>query len=196
MPAVTIVDVGGGNLGALRAAFGRLGVDAVISGDPDEIGRAERLVLPGVGAAATAMDRLHCLDLVEPLRRTTRPLLGVCLGMQLLFEDLDEGNCRGLGLIPGRVARLAPGPGRRVPHMGWSRLTAQADSPLLKGIADDAWFYFVHSYAAPPGRHTLAACRDHDFCAVAGRDHYFGAQFHPERSSAAGRQLLDNFVRL
>ena len=193
---VVLVDSGGANLGSVRYALERLGVAPVVSGDPAVITAADRVILPGVGAAAPGMARLRELDLVPTLRALDKPLLGICLGMQLLFEASDEGDVECLGLLPGRVRRMQPAAGLRVPHMGWNRLKPRGDSPLLDGIPDGAQVYFVHGYAAPVDANTIASS-DHGetFAAVVQRGKVAGAQFHPERSAAFGARLLANFIQ-
>ena len=192
---VVLVDSGGANIGSVRYALLRLGVDASLTGDGDAIRSADRVILPGVGAAAAAMRRLRELDLVDTLRALDRPLLGICLGMQLLFEGSDEGDVECLGLLPGRVRKMQGAPGVRIPHMGWNRLAMRGETRLLDGVADGAQAYFVHGYAAGADANTLAVC-DHgaSFAAVVQRDGVCGAQFHPERSSGVGLRLLANFV--
>lgn len=192
---VVLVDAGGANLGSVRYALRRLGVEAEVSADADAIRAADRVILPGVSTAATVMGRLHALDLVGTLRHLQSPLLGVCVGMQLLFEHSDEGDTPCLGLLPGRVAKLRGGRGVRIPHMGWNRLEPMRAGPLVDGIAAGAHAYFVHSYAAPAGVDCLLACEHGGrFAAVVQRGHVAGAQFHPERSGAAGARLLRNFL--
>ena len=192
---LVLVDSGGANIGSVRYALQRLGVESRLSADPAEIRAADRVILPGVGAAGPGMARLHELGLVETLRGLRQPLLGICLGMQLLFESSEEGGVECLGLLPGRVARLPVAPGVRVPHMGWNRLRATRPGTLLDGIADDAHAYFVHCYAAPVTDDCIATT-DHGlpFAAVVARGNVGGAQFHPERSAAVGARLLRNFL--
>lgn len=193
---VVLVDSGGANIGSVRYALERLGVQATMSADAAVITAADRVILPGVGAAAPAMARLRELALVDTLRSLTQPLLGICLGMQLLFDGSEEGDVACLGLLPGRVRRMPESPGVRVPHMGWNRLHPTRASSLLAGIADGAQAYFVHSYAAPVTADCLASCRHgEDFAAVVQRGNVAGAQFHPERSAAVGAALLGNFLR-
>jgi glutamine amidotransferase len=193
---VVLVDSGGANIGSVRYALERLGVQATMSADAAVITAADRVILPGVGAAAPAMARLRELALVDTLRRLTQPLLGICLGMQLLFDGSEEGDVACLGLLPGRVRRMPEAPGVRVPHMGWNRLHPTRASSLLAGIGDGAQAYFVHSYAAPVTADCLASCRHgEDFAAVVQRGNVAGAQFHPERSAAVGAALLGNFLR-
>jgi glutamine amidotransferase len=194
---VVLIDAGGANIGSVRYALGRLGVEARMSADAAEIAAADRVVLPGVGAAAAGMARLRELGLVELVRSLRQPLLGVCLGMQLLFDGSDEGDVECLGLLPGRVRRLAGGPGLRVPHMGWNRLGILRGDPLLHGIAEGESAYFVHGYAVPVGEDTLASCTHGEtFSAVVRRGHRMGAQFHPERSATTGARLLANFLEM
>jgi glutamine amidotransferase len=196
-PSIVLVDAGGTNIGSVRYALQRLGVEAPLTADPEAIRRAGKVILPGVGAAGPAMARLRALGLVELLRGLTQPVLGVCLGMQLLCTHSEEGEVDCLGLIPATVRRLQSAPGLRVPHMGWNRLRVRAAHPLLVGLADDAQAYFVHSYAVPAGDYTLAtATHGAPLSAVVARGNFFGMQFHPERSAAVGARLLRNFLAL
>lgn len=192
---VAVVDSGGANIASVCFALQRLGAQAELTGDALVITRAERVILPGVGAAAPAMARLRELDLVQTLRELTVPLLGICLGMQLLFDASDEGDTPCLGLLPGRVALLPDAPGVRIPHMGWNTLEPLRAVSLLDGIGDGAQAYFVHSYAAPVSDDCIAAC-DHGsrFAAMVQRGHVAGAQFHPERSASTGARVLRNFI--
>lgn len=193
---VVLVDSGGANIGSVRYALERLGVQAAMSADAAVISAADRVILPGVGAAGPGMARLNELALVDVLRSLTQPLLGICLGMQLLFEGSEEGDVDCLGLLPGRVRRMPESPGVRVPHMGWNRLQPTRASSLLDGIPDGAQAYFVHSYAAPVTGDCLARCgHGEDFAAVVQRGNVAGAQFHPERSAATGARLLENFLK-
>jgi len=194
--AVALIDAGGANLGSVRYALERLGAEVRLVRNADELRGATRVILPGVGAAVPAMQRLHGQGLFEPLRQLQVPLLGICLGMQLLFERSEEGGVETLGLIPGTVRKLVPATGIRVPHMGWNRLLPLRESPLLRGIPERASAYFVHSYAAPLNAHTVAAC-DHGglFSAVVAHGRYSGAQYHPERSGDTGALLLQNFLQ-
>lgn len=203
---LVLIDAGGANLGSVRYALGRIGAQPRLVRDADELGTPERIILPGVGAAAPSMALLRARGLDAALRASTAPLLGVCVGMQLLFESSEEGDVDCLGLLKGRVRKLSGGPGLRVPHMGWNQLRKRIDangdsSPLLDGIDDGAHAYFVHSYAVLVDDETDAcvlAESDHGqrFAAVVGSGKRYGAQFHPERSSAAGLRLLDNFLKL
>jgi glutamine amidotransferase len=195
---VALIDAGGANLGSVRYALERLGVTARIVRDGDGLRDAARVILPGVGAAPQAMRLLRERGLDTALRTSQVPLLGICLGMQLLFDASEEGDVACLGLLPGCVIKLRPGPGTRVPHMGWNTLRPTRDAPLLDGIPTGAQAYFVHGYAvSPAGDDCIASC-DHGsgFAAVVQRGHVCGAQFHPERSAAVGARLLANFLRM
>ena len=198
MSEVTVVSCGAGNVASVQFALERLGATVRLTADPAEIAAAERLILPGVGAAGYAMARLTELGLVGPIRAFARPLLGVCLGQQLLFDSSEEGGgVPLLGLIPGTVRRIEPAPDRPVPHMGWSRLSTVRPDPLLDGLGDEAWAYFVHSYVCPDGPATLArADYGGPVPAVVRSANRWGCQFHPERSAAAGARILQNFLEL
>lgn len=194
---VALVDAGGANIGSVRYALRRLGVEAELTADAEAIRAADKVILPGVSTAATVMRRLRELDLVDTLRGLRQPLLGVCVGMQLLFERSEEDDTPCLGLLPGEVRRLPAGAGIRVPHMGWNRLRVRRADRLLAGFEDGDHAYFVHSYAAPPTDDCIASS-DHgrEFAAVVRRGNVVGAQFHPERSSVAGERLLRNFLEI
>ncbi|MFT3756630.1 MAG: imidazole glycerol phosphate synthase subunit HisH [Pseudoxanthomonas sp.] len=192
---VVLVDGGGSNIGSVRCALQRIGVEAQLTGDAYEIRSADRVLLPGVGAAAVGMEKLRTHGLIDVLRMLDKPLLGVCVGMQLLFEHSEEDDVDCLGLLPGKVTKLPSSAGVRIPHMGWNTLCRRRDASLLDGIADNAHAYFVHSYAAPVGDDCLASCEyGREFAAVVQRDNVAGAQFHPERSSDVGARLLKNFI--
>jgi len=194
---LALVDSGGANLASVRFALERLGVAAALTADPAVIRAATRVILPGVGAAPEGMKRLHARDLVACVRALTQPVLGICLGMQLLFADSAEGETPTLGLLPGRVTLLPESPGVTVPHMGWNTLDLVRPSPLLAGLGPAAHFYFVHSYAGPVNTATVAtATHGATFAAVVQRDNFHGVQFHPERSGPAGARLLQNFLTL
>jgi len=192
---LAIVDSGGANIASVRFALERLGVRSELTADPTVIRSADRVILPGVGAANEGMRKLHERGLVECVRSLTQPVLGVCLGMQLLFESSEEGPTETLGLIPGVVSLLPSSPGIQVPHMGWNTVLTGKGHPLLDGIAPDDRFYFVHSFAGPVNAFTVASC-DHGtpFAAIVQRGNFSGVQFHPERSGDAGARLLKNFV--
>ncbi|MBB3832677.1 glutamine amidotransferase [Xanthomonas arboricola] len=197
MTDVALIDAGGANLGSVRYALERLGVEARLVRDAVGLQGAERVILPGVGAAPEAMKRLRAQGLVEPLRQLQVPLIGICLGMQLLFERSEEGDVECLGLVPGIVRHMTPALGIRVPHMGWNQLVPMRDSALLAGLPERASAYFVHGYAAPVTADTVAAC-DHGglFTAVVQQGLRCGAQFHPERSADTGARILRNFLEM
>ncbi|NJD32264.1 MAG: imidazole glycerol phosphate synthase subunit HisH [Gammaproteobacteria bacterium] len=197
MSDVAIIDNGGANIASLRFALQRLGADARLTADPAELRASRRVILPGVGAAADAMQRLESLGLVEAIRSLQQPVLGICLGMQLLFESSDEGETTCLGLLPARVRRIPDRSGFPVPHMGWNQLEFADDPPLLEGIQRGDRVYFVHSYAAPVGPWTIATS-DYggEFSAAVRQRNFYGAQFHPERSGRVGAQLLANFLEI
>ena len=197
MTDVAIIANGGANIASLRYALDRLGASSQLTTDVDELRRAPRVILPGVGAAADAMERLHALGLAPVIPTLTQPVLGICLGMQLLFEGSEEGDTECLGIFPARVTRFPDRQGFPVPHMGWNQLVPQTGSPLTRGLGDDAYLYFVHSYAAPVGPWTDAVT-DYggEFSALVRHANFHGAQFHPERSSRAGQRLLANFLAL
>ena len=196
---IAIIDSGGANIASVRFALERLGVDSVLTADPAVISAAERVILPGVGAAPVAMAQLARAGLVECIRGLTQPVLGICLGMQLLFERSQEGDTPLLGLVAGTCGAFDPGMGLTVPHMGWNRLLPRGEGrhPLLSGVEDGAHVYFVHSYAAPVSADTVASCSyGVDFTALVARGNFMGAQFHPERSGPVGARILGNFLAL
>ncbi len=195
--AVVLVDAGGTNIGSVRYALQRLGTDAALTADATAIRAADKVILPGVGAAGPGMARLRELGLIELLRSLTQPVLGVCLGMQLLCAHSEEGDTACLGLIPATVRRFVETSDRRVPHMGWNRLRRQREHPLLAGLGEDDYAYFVHSYAVPLGEWSLASTDYGEaFSAAVAHGNFHGMQFHPERSAAVGARLLRNFLEL
>lgn len=195
MSAVVIIDSGGANLASLAHALRRLGVEPQISNDAATIAQATKVLLPGVGSAGDAMARLRAAALDSLLPSLRQPLLGICLGMQLLFEASDEDHADCLGIIPGQVRRLTPAAGRPVPHMGWNTFDAARSDPLLDGLSTRDYVYFVHSYYAPVASCTVASTDYGDaLSAIVRRDNFAGVQFHPERSSSAGARLLQNFL--
>ena len=197
MSRLAIVDSGGANIASLKYALGRLQVDATLTSDADLIRGADRVLLPGVGAARDAMSRLKNAGLVDVIRGLTQPVLGICLGMQLLCESSDEENVDCLGIIPGVARRLVPADNYPVPNMGWCKTHITSSQGCLNGIENNSYFYYLHSYALPVSDSTLAiASHGDEFSAVIGKDNFVAVQFHPERSSFAGSQLLKNFLGL
>jgi len=196
-PDVVIIDSGGANLTSLRYAFERLDARAEVSSDGSRIASADRVVLPGVGNAAHAMRRLRDAQLIEVIRTLTQPVLGICLGMHLLFQRSAEGPTACLNLLPYAVESLTVLPGLPVPHMGWNQIRSLRNDPVLEGIKNGDHFYFVHRYAAPVTEHTLASSEyGVAIAAVVRHRNFWGAQFHPERSGAAGSQMLANFLQV
>ncbi len=195
---VAIVDSGGANIGSVRYALQRLGASSELTSSEAVIRAADRVILPGVGAAEAGMQALHRNGMAKVISSLTQPVLGICLGMQLMFESsAEDGGTDCLGIFPGRAERFINTPQRRVPHMGWNQLDRVRQHPLLQGISSNAFAYFVHSYALPVGADTLAQS-DYGvpFAAIVQRDNFHAAQFHPERSAAVGAQLLKNFLEL
>ena len=192
---LALVDAGGANLGSVLFALQRLGVEATVTGDARVIQQADRVILPGVSTAGMVMGRLRELDLVDTLRTLEKPLLGVCVGMQLLYERSAEGDVECLGLLAGQVTKLRGDAAIRIPHMGWNTLQPLRTTSLVDGIEAGDHAYFVHSYAAPVTADcVLSSEHGATFAAVAQRGRVAGAQFHPERSSVVGARLLKNFL--
>lgn len=187
----------GANLASLRFALERVGVDAPVTDDPERLQRASHVMLPGVGAARDAMERLERAGLAALIPQLRQPVIGICLGMQVLFDASEEDDAKCLGIIPAQVKRFPRADDLPVPHMGWNRVTVRQPSPLLDDVTDGDYAYFVHSYAAPPGPYTRASCSyGIEFSAVVQHRNFYGAQFHPERSSQLGARLLANFLSL
>jgi imidazole glycerol-phosphate synthase subunit HisH len=194
---IAIVDTGGANHASIQNAFTRIGTASVISSDIEVLERASHLILPGVGHAGAAMNRLKEQGLVEFLLEQKSPILGICLGLQILFESSEEGSVDGLGLLSGHVKKISARPDFRVPHMGWSKLDKVKESRLLNGLDSEAYFYFVHSYAAEKCQATTAMVSGGaEIPAVVEFENLYATQFHPERSGAAGSQLLKNFIAI
>lgn len=194
-PTVAIIDGAGANIASLSFALERLGSDPVLTTDPDTIRRASHVILPGVGAARAAMENLKAAGLDRLIPGLTQPVLGICLGMQLLFDASEEDDADCLGIVAGTARRLEAVPGRPVPHMGWNQIRITNMLPLLDGVPADAYFYFVHSYALPVSPATAATAHyGWDFAAVAQERNFLAAQFHPERSGEIGARILGNFL--
>ena len=192
-----IIDSGGANLASLQFAFERLGAKTHVTKDAAEIRSASRVVLPGVGSAGDAMSRLRGNQVADLLPTLKQPVLGICLGMQLLFESSEEDDTKCLGILSSSVRRLQPKGGQPVPHMGWNQLALIRDDPLLEGITPNDYVYFVHSFAAPVSDVTLASA-DYGttLSAIVRRGNFWGTQFHPERSAQVGSRVLANFLKL
>jgi glutamine amidotransferase len=190
--SLVIVDVGCGNIGSVGIAFERFGLQPLITANPEKIAAAERVILPGVGAAGYAMEQIHARGLAQTLRNLKQPVLGICLGMQLLFERSEEEDTECLGIIPGAVRKIAPAPAMPVPHMGWSKLTVT--DPAI-GLEDGDYVYFAHSFACDDGPATAAsALYGRPIPAAVRKGNFLAAQFHPERSGEAGARFLKSFL--
>lgn len=199
---IGLIDYGISNLRSVQKAFEHLATEVTLVDTPDRLAQAERLILPGVGAFPAGMKGLQERDLIEPIKQAARagkPLIGICLGMQLLFESSDEmGETQGLSLLPGAVTRLV-GSGLKIPHMGWNQLDVIRDHPLVRDLASGAYAYFVHSYAIyRDDQDIVLATTDYggSFASIVGRGKVCGLQFHPEKSQAVGLKLLRNFLSL
>ncbi len=200
---IAIVDYGMGNLRSVQKALARVGADAQITSDPEHIASAEKVVLPGVGAFGDAMAELRARGLVDAVRcaiESGRPFLGICLGLQLLFDvGYEGGRHEGLGVLRGEVVRFALPPEYKVPHMGWNQLHVRRHAPLLAGLPDGMYAYFVHSYYAVPAEASVIAaetCYPQPFASMVWRDNVYATQFHPEKSQALGLAMLRNFAAL
>jgi len=194
---VVILDTGCANLSSVKYAIQRLGYEPQVSRDPEIVLHADKLFLPGVGTVQAAMEQLEQRELIDLIKACTQPVLGICLGMQLLGSGSDEsGGVATLGIIDTPVQRMQD-LGLPLPHMGWNQVIANADSHLFRGIDENAYFYFVHGYAMPICENTIAqTLYGEAFTAAVQKDNFFGVQFHPERSGAAGAQLLKNFLEM
>lgn len=203
---IVVIDYGMGNLRSVSKALEALGADVTVSSRPDEVARADKLILPGVGAFGAAMEELAARKLLDPIRRSLadgKPYLGICLGLQLLFETSEENpGVPGLGILPGRVRRFETNghADLKVPHIGWNQVTTgRGGCPLLAGIPEGSFFYFVHSYYADPADRSLVSLEtDYGtrFASMVWRGKLFATQFHPEKSQALGLRLLKNFIEL
>ena len=194
---IAIIDSGGANIASVQFSLERLGAESVLTKDVKMIQSADKVLLPGVGAAPIAMQNLAEYELIDCIRGLTQPVMGICLGMQLLFAVSPEGNTPLLGIFDADCETFIPTQGRSVPHMGWNRLAKQQDHPLLAGVDQGAHVYFVHSYFAPVTAQTIAATNyGDDFTAIVAENNFMGCQFHPERSGPVGAQILRNFLEM
>jgi imidazole glycerol-phosphate synthase subunit HisH len=200
---IAIIDYGMGNLRSVQKGFEKVGHQAVVTSDPAQVAAAEKVVLPGVGAFEDAIGELRRLGLVRPVLEAVdsgKPFLGICLGLQLLFDvSYENGRHEGLGVLPGEVLRFDLPKGYSVPHMGWNQLAVRRPAPLLNGLTDGTYVYFVHSYyVAPKNAQVVATETDYGgrFCSMIWRDNVFATQFHPEKSQSDGLRMLKNFAEL
>lgn len=200
---ISIIDYQMGNLRSVQKGFEKVGHAAAIVSKPNELAKAEKIVLPGVGAFRDAIHELQSRDLVEPIKEAIeagKPVLGICLGLQLLFDvSYEDGEYAGLGVIPGKVTRFELPTEFKVPHMGWNQARFIHRAPVFDGIDENAYFYFVHSYHVVPDDHDVVAIEaeyHRPFCAAIWRDNLFATQFHPEKSQTVGLRVLKNFAEL
>ncbi len=196
---VAVIDYNTGNLRSVCNSLQRIGAEFTITADHDVIRRSDKVVMPGVGEAAWAMSQLRERGLDYLIKDLTQPVLGICIGMQLMCRHSEEGDADCLGIFDTEVRRLNPDmtKGIKVPHMGWNELSVIDSSPLIQGIKNGDMVYFVHSYAADPSPYTIALCRNgRDFSAVLAKDNFYGVQFHPEKSGDIGELILSNFLQL
>ena len=194
---IAIIDSGGANIASVKFALERLGVVSELTNDINVIRSADKVILPGVGTAPVAMQRLASAGLIDCIRTLQQPVLGICLGMQLLFSHSAEGDTPLLGLFDATCTAFTPTARRSVPHMGWNQLVFQQDHPLLAGVENGAHVYFVHSYFAPVTTQTIAECSyGQEFTAIVGKKNFLGCQFHPERSGSVGTRILQNFLEM
>ncbi|MEE9452281.1 MAG: imidazole glycerol phosphate synthase subunit HisH [Gammaproteobacteria bacterium] len=195
---IALISACGSNFSSVCFALERLGYEATLTNDAEKIKSASHVILPGVGHAAYAMGQLEKYDLIHVIPQLTQPVLGICLGMQLLFTETAEGEVRGLDVFSGKITPLPAKKGYTLPHMGWNQLDIkQKDSPLMLEVDNHAYVYFVHSYAAPIGDYTVAASHHSEkFSAIVAQDNFYATQFHLERSAAVGATVLTNFLKL
>ncbi len=193
---IAIIDYGAGNTRSVSNALAGLKLEHIVTNDEKKINDAEKIIFPGVGEAAFAMKMLKKLNLVNIIVNTDKPVLGICLGMQLLFDKSEESNIECLSIIPGKVKRFDSSK-LKVPHMGWNKVNIKSDSRLFEGIKEDSYFYFAHSYYVPLSVNSIAQSNyGKIFCASVRKSNFYGVQFHPEKSGSEGLRLLTNFVEL
>jgi len=193
---IAIIDSGGANIASIKFALERLNIKAMLTRNIDTIKAADRVILPGVGSAPGAMRKLSDYSLIDCIQSLTQPVLGICLGMQLLFKHTQEGDVEMLDIIPGKIEKFATEIGKTIPHTGWNTVHGY-DHKLLRDIPQDSFFYFVHSYFAPIGDFNIGTCNyGESFSAIVVKDNFIGCQFHPERSGEMGSLLLKNFAEI
>ncbi|NTS78763.1 imidazole glycerol phosphate synthase subunit HisH [Catenovulum sp. SM1970] len=195
--SIVIIDTACANLSSLKFCIERLGYDVLVTADAAKIKAAKKVFLPGVGAAGAAMQIINERKIPEVVRELTQPVLGICLGMQLMTEHSAEGDVDCIGLIPGEINPIDAPEHVRIPHMGWNTLSTIPEHPLFEGITKDDYFYFVHSLCAAPSQFTLATCDyGQTFSASIAKDNFMGVQFHPERSGKSGAKIIKNFLEM
>lgn len=193
---IAVINYGMGNICSLGNTLKRLGAEWQLTSEPDVIRKASHIILPGVGNAAKAMENLTRLRLTDEIRQTRRPVLGICVGMQVMCRHSEEGDAECMGIFDTRIQRFKDEEGLKIPHMGWSRI-ANMDSKLFKGINSGSYVYFVHSYHAPLCPDTIATARHGGmFSASLRYENFYGTQFHPEKSGAIGEAIIDNFLKI
>lgn len=193
---IGIIKYSAGNIASVSNALDRLGSEYIVSDHLDELDKTHAILFPGVGHAAAAMNDLKARGIDRWLKQTNKPVLGICLGMQLFYESSEEGSSETLGLIPGELRKFDSSKAK-VPHMGWNRFENKTDHPLLNGIDTKQFLYYVHGYYAPNNEYTIATCKYiHSFASVVAKDNYMGVQFHPEKSGRVGSLLLQNFLEM
>ena len=193
---IAIIDYKAGNIKSVEAALQRLGCETILTKDPQTISAADKVIFPGVGHANAALEALKAAGLDTLIPSLTQPVLGICLGMQMMCRRSEEGDTPCLGIFDAEVVKFRPEHGEKIPHMGWNQIS-QLKSPLFEGIPDGSFMYFVHSYMVPVFEHTAAKCGyAQDFSAAIARDNFYGCQFHPEKSGNIGLKILENFIKL
>ncbi|MBP5502659.1 MAG: imidazole glycerol phosphate synthase subunit HisH [Bacteroidales bacterium] len=193
---IAIIDYKAGNIKSVEAALKRFGCNTTLTKDPQIITAADKVVFPGVGHAGAALEALHAAGLDTLIPALKQPVLGICLGMQMMCRHSEEGDTPCLGIFDAEVVKFRPNNGEKIPHMGWNQISA-LKSPLFEGIPEGSFMYFVHSYMVPVFEHTAAQCGyAQDFSAAIARDNFYGCQFHPEKSGNIGLQILENFIKL
>jgi len=192
---LAVIDYGAANLASVMFALERLDANAILTRDVDVIKSADKVLFPGVGAAKMSMENIQNRELADCIKSLKQPVMGICMGMQLLFNSSEEGGVDMFGVVNADVKHFDEVAGLSVPHMGWNTVKIEKDSPLFKNLDEESHFYFVHSYYAPQGIFTLASCDyANNFSAVIQQDNFYGCQFHPEKSGANGAQILKNFI--
>lgn len=193
---IAIIDYKAGNIKSVEAALQRLGCHTLLTTDHQVIRSADKVVFPGVGHASAAMDALRAAGLDTLIPSLKQPVLGICLGMQMMCRQSQEGNTPGLAIFDTEVTKFVATEGEKIPHMGWNQITS-LKSPLMNDIPEGSFMYFVHSYMVPISEHTIAACRyAQPFAAAIARDNFYGCQFHPEKSGRVGLKIIENFIKL